>query len=134
MKVVPKVIRTSYVIAVPDLDRSAEFYRDKLGFEVGSDDPESGWRIYSSGDCTIMAGRCPEAMPPSQLGDHSYFAYIEIADIASYYESVCAAGAQVGDLCRDDEQGMLEFCVDTVDGHRIMFGSSIDEKSAKRKK
>jgi catechol 2,3-dioxygenase-like lactoylglutathione lyase family enzyme len=28
------ILRTSFVIAVPDLDRSAAFYRDVLGFGI----------------------------------------------------------------------------------------------------
>ena len=40
-----------------------------------------------------MAGECPDAISPADLGDHPYFAYLQVDDIQSYYESVCAAGA-----------------------------------------
>lgn len=120
----PRVVSTSFVIAVHDLEKTTAFYRDVLGFEV---EPvfDPGWRAYSSGRCRIMAGRCPEAMEASKLGDHSYFAYVEIDDIDSYYESVRAAGARMSHPPSDTPWGMREFGVVTVDGHRIMFGSTI---------
>ena len=51
-----------YVLAVPDLDRSAAFYRDALGFTVHAmGDP--GWRLFVKDECRIMAGACPDALP-----------------------------------------------------------------------
>ena len=73
----PKITEARFVIAVPDLQSSAAFYRDVLGFTIHSiSDP--GFLFYTSGDCTIVAGECPDAIHPSKLGDHSYFAYLHI--------------------------------------------------------
>ncbi len=59
--------RHMYVLAVPDLARSAAFYRDVLGFEIHEmGDP--GWRMFIRDDCRIMAGACPDAVPPRDLG------------------------------------------------------------------
>ena len=119
-----KISKTSFVIAVPDLKSSAAFYRDVLGFTVHAvSDP--GWLFYKSGDCTIMAGQCPDAIPPSKLGDHSYFAYLQIDDIDSFYKSVLAAGTEICKTIRDEPWGMREFGLVTSDGHRIMFASPI---------
>ena len=85
----PKILKTRFVIAVHDLEKSAAFYRDVLGFSVHSI-PDPGFFFYTSGECTIWAGLCPDAPPPAELGDHSYFAYLEIDDINPFYESVCA--------------------------------------------
>lgn len=120
----PEITRTSYVIAVPDLQRSAAFYRDVLGFTVHAiSDP--GWLFFRSGACTIMAGECRDAMPASELGDHSYFAYVEVTEIDKFHESVRLAGAQIRKPLRDEPWGMREFAIVTVDGHRIMFGAPI---------
>ncbi len=119
-----KVKRTSFVIAVPDLKVSAAFYRDVLGFTIDSiSDP--GWLFYASGDCTIMAGQCADAIHPSKLGDHSYFAYLKIEEIDAYYESVRTKGARICKSIRNEQWGMREFGLVTADGHRIMFGSPI---------
>ena len=39
----PKVVSTSFVIAVHDLDKSTGFYRDVIAFDVEPDFDE-GWR------------------------------------------------------------------------------------------
>lgn len=120
----PTVRKTRFVIAVHDLEKSAAFYRDVLGFSVHSI-PDPGFLFYTSGECTIWAGLYPDALPPAELGDHAYFAYLEIDDINPFYESVCAKGAEICKTVRDEPWGMREFGVVTVDGHRIMFASSI---------
>ncbi len=51
------IIDTMYVLAVPDLARSADFYRDVLGFEV-RDMGDPGWRMFVKDSCRIMAGEC----------------------------------------------------------------------------
>jgi catechol 2,3-dioxygenase-like lactoylglutathione lyase family enzyme len=118
------ISKSTFVIAVPNLKTSAAFYRDVLGFSIQKiGDP--GWLLYISGACTIMAGECPEAIPPADLGDHSYFAYLQLDDIRSYYESVRAAGAVIGKPLRDEPWGMREFGLVTADGHRIMFGQPL---------
>jgi predicted enzyme related to lactoylglutathione lyase len=118
----PTISKTRFVIAVPDLKASSAFYRDVLGFTIHSI-PDPGWLFYTSGNCTIMAGECRDAIPPRQLGDHSYFAYLEVDDIAQLHASVIAAGAKVCKTLRNEPWGMREFGVITADGHRIMFAA-----------
>ena len=60
--------QTVHVIAVPDLEKSAAYYQEVLGFtieEIG--DP--GWRFFRRDNCRIMAGHCPDAIPPEEVGD-----------------------------------------------------------------
>ena len=118
------VIRTRYVIAVHDLEKSAAFYRDVLGFEIHHI-PDPGFLFYTKGNCTIFAGRCPDSLPPSALGDHAYFAYLELDEIDTFYDSVCAKGATISKPLRDEPWGMREFGLETADGHRIMFASQM---------
>jgi len=70
-----------------------------------------------------MAGQCPDAIPPSELGDHSYFAYLEIPDVDDFYQSLLSAGATICKTIRNEPWGMREFGVVTADGHRIMFAA-----------
>jgi len=115
-----------YVIAVHDLERSARYYRDVLGFEVREiGDP--GWRFFFRDQCWILAGECPDALAPAELGDHSYFAYVEVDDIDALHEEVVAKGATVTKQIRSEPWGMREFGIRTVDGHRIMFGRPIEK-------
>ncbi len=114
-----------YVIAVHDLERSARYYRDILGFEVREiGDP--GWRFFVRDQCFIMAGECPDALSPQELGDHSYFAYLEVDEIDQLYEAVIAKDVTVIKKLRNEPWEMREFGIRTVDGHRIMFGCPIE--------
>ena len=110
-----------YVIAVHDLKRSARYYREVLGFEV-KEIGHPGWRFFVRDQCLILAGECPDALSPEELGDHSYFAYLEVDDINQFYEAVTARNATLIKELRDEPWGMREFGIRTVDGHRIMFG------------
>lgn len=117
--------QSMHVLAVPDLEASAAYYRDVLGFtvhEIG--DP--GWRMLVRDQCRIMAGACPDAIPPAELGDHSYFGYFIVDDVDAYYQTVAAKGADFIKPLRTEPWGMREFGVRTVDGHRIMLGQEID--------
>jgi len=118
------LIHPRYVLAVRDLARSAAWYRDVLGFtvrEIG--DP--GWRWFERDACVILAGECVDATPAGDLGDHSYFAYVEVTEIDALHAEVTARGARTIKPLRDEPWGMREFGVRTVDGHRMMFGQRI---------
>lgn len=115
-----------FVIAVRDLERSARYYRDVLGFEV-QEIGDPGWRFLVRDKCFIMAGECPDVLSPRDLGDHSYFAYLEVDDIDGLYEAVVAHDAELIKVLREEPWGMKEFGVRTVDGHRIMFGCPTED-------
>lgn len=110
-----------FVLAVQDLETSASFYRDVLGFEV-SELGDPGWLVFSLGTCVIMAGECPDDLPAADTGSHSYFAYLHIDDIDGYFEQISRAGAPIVKPLKDEPWGMREFAIRTNDGHRIMFG------------
>ena len=114
--------RCRYVIAVPNLSRSANYYRDVLGFEV-IEISDPGWRFLRRDDCVIMVGECPDALLPGALGDHSYFAYLEVDDAEQLYASLVTNGADITKPLRAETWGMHEFGIRTIDGHRIMFAS-----------
>jgi predicted enzyme related to lactoylglutathione lyase len=123
-KTMPTIQSTAYVIAVNDLMRSAQYYQDVLGFAVREIGDE-GWRFFEKDNCVIMAGHCPDAIPPRGLGDHSYFAYLRVEGIDEYFAQVQARGGRILKKLRDEPWGMREFALETIDGHRIMFGSPI---------
>lgn len=115
------ITESRLVIAIPNLTSSSDYYQNVLGFEIKAlgDD---GWLIYQKGAACIMAGECPNATPPDQLGDHSYFAYFIMDSLSDYYEKVVAAGGEIVKPLKVEPWGMQEFGVKTIDGHRIMFG------------
>lgn len=118
------IVSTRFVIAVHDLQKSAAFYRDVLGFQIHKI-PDPGLLFYTKGNCTIFAGLCPGSPPPSELGDHCYFAYLEVDEIDAFYDFVRSKGATICKTLRDEPWGMREFGLVTADGHRIMFASQM---------
>jgi uncharacterized glyoxalase superfamily protein PhnB len=113
-----------FVLAVPNLERSSAYYRDVLGFEIRNmGDP--GWMMMVRDTCQIMAGECPDALPPSQLGDHSYFAYLVVNDVEDFYQRAISAGAEITKSIASEPWRMREFGLRTVDGHRIMVGQNL---------
>lgn len=117
--------RNMYVIAVQDLQTATSYYRDILGFsikEIGDD----GWRIFERDGCQIMAGHCPGSIPATELGDHSYFAYIVVDNADEYHAEISNNGAELIKALKSEPWGMREFGVRTNDGHRIMFGQDIE--------
>ena len=42
-----------------------------------------------------MLGRCPDVPPASELGDHSYVAYLDVDDVDAFFRKAIAAGADV---------------------------------------
>ncbi len=128
----PTISSTMYVIAVKDLKRTAEFYKRAMGFtvrEIGDD----GWRMFVKDQCRIMAGHCPDAVPAGELGDHSYFAYLNVEEIDAYFAQVAQTIEQNGGKIlkppRDEPWGMREFALQTIDGHRIMLGHDLKGNS-----
>ena len=118
----PTFTQSRYVLAVPNVKASADYYRSVLGFKVREiGDP--GWLFFERDNCIIMAGECRDSLPPRDLGDHSYFGYIVVTEIEEFYESVRAANGELVKPLKDEPWGMTEFGVRTADGHRIMFGS-----------
>jgi predicted enzyme related to lactoylglutathione lyase len=113
-----------YVIAVHDLERSARYYRDVLGFEI-RDVGDPGWRFFVKDQCFIMAGECRDALAPHDLGDHSYFAYVEVDDADAWFTSLVSKGVTVIKPLRTEPWRMREFGIRTIDGHRIMFGCPV---------
>ena len=116
--------RTIYVLAVPDLEKTGNFYSQVMGFEI-REMGDSGWRMFVRDGCRIMAGYCPDALPPNEIGDHSYFAYFVVDDAEGFFNSVVSHGAEVIKPLQDEPWSMREFGVRTIDGHRIMIGQEL---------
>jgi len=113
-----------FVIAVRDLARSADFYRDFLGFSIEWKEV-LGWRLFRRDACTIMAGECPDTPAARELGEHSYMAYVEVDDVTGLHKDLAARGVQMVKALRTEPWGMREFGIETIDGHRMMFGEDV---------
>lgn len=113
-----------YVLAVPNAQKTADFFINCLGFSK-RDAGDDGWRFVARDGFRVMIGTCPDAILPSELGDHSSFAYFNVDDVDAYYEEVKSSGADIIRPIEDKPWGMREFPVKTIDGHRITVGQSL---------
>lgn len=121
----PRLSPWAFVLAVPDLDESAAYFREVLGFRIGWEDA-SDWRLAQRDGVRVMLGHCPDDMRPADLGSHNWFGYIEVDDVDALHAEIAARGAACTPPA-DRPYGMREIVVTTADGHRIVFGQ---EKSA----
>jgi len=112
------------VLAVKNLKASTQYYTEVLGFDRDPIDA-NGWSFLTKDAFQLMLGECPEAMPATQLGDHSYFAYLYVEGIDQFYEEVVARGAEAFAQPTDKPWGLREFGLRTPDGHRITFGQPL---------
>jgi uncharacterized glyoxalase superfamily protein PhnB len=115
-----QIVRTSFVLSVPDVELAAKYWCDVLGFSLQQ--THGGWRFVTRDICRVMLGENPAAISPNDLGDHSYFAYIEMAHLDAYFAEITRRHASVLSPPTDKPWGMREMMVRTPDGHRVMFG------------
>lgn len=82
-----------YVLAVPDLAKTTAWWRDVMGFKL--DFEVEGWSFLSRGDVALRLGECPDAIPPSELGDHQFFAFVFVDDVDAFHAEIVERGAKI---------------------------------------
>jgi catechol 2,3-dioxygenase-like lactoylglutathione lyase family enzyme len=85
----------AFVLAVPDMNKSAQYFRDVLGFRIDWEDA-TDWRLAERDGVRIMLGQCPTDMHPSALGSHNWFGYLDVDDVDGLHAEFTARG---GVLC-----------------------------------
>ena len=118
-----KILSTRYVLAVNDLDLSANFYEDKLGFEtIWSGE---GWHFLKRESFVVMLGECSDDRSAFETKNHSYFAYIDVKNIDELYDEFVNKGVEILAKPENKLWNQREFAIRTIDGHRIMFGEEL---------
>ncbi len=120
----PDLLRSDPVLAVADLDRSAAWYADVLGCEIHQVVP-GDWTFCVGAGTTFRLGRCPDAPPVADIGDHSYLAYLLVDDVDAFHARALASGAEVRRPPQDEPWGRREMALRSPDGHRFMLGQAI---------
>ncbi|MEC9347940.1 MAG: VOC family protein [Pseudomonadota bacterium] len=119
-----RIVANHYVLAVPDIAVTARWWIDVLGFALVGE-PE-GWKLLRRDSCMVMIGECPDAIPPHDLGDHSYFGYLVVDDVDAWFADIRTRDTEILFEPADKPWGMREMGVRTPDGHRVMIGQDID--------
>ena len=127
--------RLTPMLNVSDIERSLDFYREIVGFELASPRQaveEWRWAWIKAGDCELMlsesggpANQVAQTDPSHDEGWPAiYYFYPE--DVVALHADVKRKGFQVSDL-RVTFYGMKEFEVRDPDGHILWFGQATDE-------
>ena len=119
------MIDSRTVLAVRNLRASTQFYMNVLGFQRDFGDESGVWSFLSRDSFKVMLGECPDDRPASELGSHSYVAYVTVEGIDSLHQEIAERGAEVISEPATEPWGMREFGVKTPDGHRIRFGEPV---------
>jgi uncharacterized glyoxalase superfamily protein PhnB len=106
------------VLHVPDVVRTAAFYRDVLGFtwDFGDETYAVVWR-----DNSALHFVKDEAAPS---GIH-LFQWVN--DVDAYYRELVDRGATVAKAPENQPYGIREFAVNDVNGVGIVFGQDVND-------
>jgi catechol 2,3-dioxygenase-like lactoylglutathione lyase family enzyme len=123
---------SSAVLLVADIERSVEYYRDRLGFtcEIHGEPPD--FIVAKRDDVTILMALCgdPERIVPHwRIVPNVWNVFIRVDDVEAIYEEVQRRGAGIDYTLYDAPSGFREFGVQDPDGHDIAIGQPIEDES-----
>ena len=111
-----EIVAANPVLAVHDLQASAEWYRQVLACEVAEVDP--GIRVFCrSGSIQIMLGRCPDTPLPPRLAITATWPASKSTTSRPTTPAPKTPGAEVSKELRREPWGREEF---PPDGHRFV--------------
>jgi len=120
----PNLHPHAYVLAVHDLAGTSAYFSDVLGFTTEWQIGEQ-WHALRRGNVRVNLGRCPAALAPAAIGDHSYFGFFSTDSLDQLHAEFAAKGAIIVSAPADKPWGWREMAVATPEGHRMMFAQAI---------
>lgn len=127
-----KLVNTSAVLLVADLDRAVTFYRDRLGFDCDVHGDPPTFATTGRGEGRIFLALCDRRaakrmVPNWRLVHNMWNVYIRVEGIDALYDELRERGAEIDYTIYDAPHGMREFGVQDPDGHDVGFGQPLDE-------
>lgn len=126
----PKLEGVAPVLLVRDVVKSAEYWRDCLGFRFERywGEPPCFCMPCRDGMTVMLSQVDPAATitPYWKINDKLWNAYFWVDDVEALFAEFKANGARIDyDLC-DQPYGVREFGIQDLEGHDIAFGQVID--------
>ncbi len=118
-----RLVRTRLVLAVRDLKVSTDYWMNMLGCSRDFGDGSDGWSFLARDEFSVMLGECADERPASEIGNHSWVAYVTVEDVDELHADLEERGAIISSKPQSKPWGMREFGVHTPDGHRLTFGA-----------
>jgi catechol 2,3-dioxygenase-like lactoylglutathione lyase family enzyme len=119
----------SPVLLVADLQRSVDYFSNRLGFEchVFGDPPNFATAARDAAVILIALSDQPEGLVPHwQIVDKMWDAYIRVDEVDAIYAEVQQRGAGIDYTIYNAPHGFREFGVQDPDGHDIAFGQRLE--------
>jgi len=121
-----EILNTRFVLAVKDLSKSVNYYKNSLGFVTWWEG--EGWHFLRRGQFLVMLGECPDDRSAFETNSHSYFAYVDVDNIDNLYTEYVSKSVEILNEIENKPWGQREFSIRTIDGHRIAYGQEIQQK------
>jgi catechol 2,3-dioxygenase-like lactoylglutathione lyase family enzyme len=118
------ILGSDPVLTVHDLERSAAWYSDVLGCQVGEVDP-GNWTFCHAGGVTFMLGRCPDVPAAIETRRPQLYRVSPSRRRRCHYRKAVAVRSEVLKDLREEPRGMREFGLRSPDGHRFMVGQRV---------
>jgi catechol 2,3-dioxygenase-like lactoylglutathione lyase family enzyme len=119
----------SPVLLVADLQRSVDYFSNRLGFEchVFGDPPNFATAGRDAAVILIaLSDQAERLVPHWQIVDGMWDAYIRVDDVDAIYAEVQERGAGIDYTIYNAPHGFREFGVQDPDGHDIAFGQRVE--------
>ncbi|XZE35718.1 VOC family protein [Pirellulaceae bacterium SH501] len=128
------IARISPVLGVKSVRKSAEYYRDVLGFSLAPvdgvfqptlDEPDGVYAIVKKGDFWIhfQIRRDGDACRDRPVFERDV--YLMVDNIGDEYSALIQRGAKVVQPIHDTPYGLREFTIEDPNGFRLSFGMAL---------
>jgi catechol 2,3-dioxygenase-like lactoylglutathione lyase family enzyme len=125
-----KIIGSAPVLLVRDVVASANYFRDRLGFEYDRmwGDPPDFCMVRRDGHIVMLSQAPPDAalVPHWQVVGQMWDVYFWVDDVDAIYREMQERGAIIDYHLGVKGYGVKEFGVQDIDDHDIAFGQVID--------
>ena len=125
----PELTGHAPILLVTDVVKSAEYFRDCVGFAYDRlwGDPPSFCILHRDGLHLMLSQVCPgtKIRPHWQIVPQMWNVYFWVDDAAAMYEELKSRGAKIDYGLGMKDYGCLEFGIQDLDGHDIAFGQVI---------
>lgn len=128
------VWRASTILGVPEVRQAAEYYRDRLGFELdpidgvfqpSADEPGGVYAIVKRAGVRVHFQIRRGERPERQRSPLERDVYVYVADLDELFAELQRRGATVTQPPRATPFGLREIVVEDLNGYRIAFGEFI---------
>jgi predicted enzyme related to lactoylglutathione lyase len=122
-------IAISPQFSVPDIIKTAEYYKNVLGFSIERcfppDDPVVAIVLREGASIILDKSAMGIAMPNHVIHGVGYDAYIAVNEIDRLYEEYKTTGARIVEGPVDRDYEVREMVVEDINGFNLAFGQEL---------